>query len=73
MDPMDSMRTSSGRVPQNFDAEDATNLEDVRLTCQHWVLRRANHSKKQMEKQFAVKGMPAAHVSPLILCRQLPG
>jgi hypothetical protein len=30
MDPMESMSTSGGRVPANFNAEDAQNMEDVR-------------------------------------------
>jgi hypothetical protein len=30
MDPMESMSASGGRVPNNFNADDAQNMEDVR-------------------------------------------
>ncbi|EFY91495.1 DUF757 domain-containing protein [Metarhizium acridum CQMa 102] len=49
MDPMESMSVSGGRVPANFNAEDAGNMEDVRQRNTPQLL--TNH----MEKQFAVK------------------
>lgn len=56
MDPMESMANSAGPIPNNFNADDAGNIEDVYPPTPSIFSRTIlTWPAPQMEKQFAVK------------------